>query len=418
MLPQRIQLIAYSTLAVIICYIDRVNISVAIIPMQEQFGWSDSQVGFIFSSFYIGYMLTMALGGYLSDKFGGKLVLGYGVVMWSTFTILTPLAAHNGFFALFIMRVLMGIGEGVTFPAWQSLYARWIPFKERTRAIAFTNSGISIGTIIGYIGTQMIIISLGWEWAFYIFGIVGLVWFIFWNRNVSSYPAEHKKISSKELEYISENAPSSEPAKKILLKDLLLNKPFLAIVAATFANNWSLFVFLSFLPKFIDNELGIDLESRIFVMLIIIPSIISVLALNAGGFFADKMIKNGIKVIKVRKIVNSVGFFGSASCLFLIPLFESISIIIILICITNLFTGAAAGGFGVNHADIGPNSTGTLVGVASTFGMIAGILGNAVSGLVLEITNSWTLIFYIAASLIVMGGLIYLLYASDQKQFE
>ena len=418
MLPQRIQLIAYSTLAVIICYIDRVNISVAIIPMQEQFGWSDSQVGFIFSSFYIGYMLTMALGGYLSDKFGGKLVLGYGVVMWSIFTILTPLAAHNGFFALFIMRVLMGIGEGVTFPAWQSLYARWIPFKERTRAIAFTNSGISIGTIIGYIGTQMIIISLGWEWAFYIFGIVGLVWFIFWNRNVSSYPAEHKKISSKELEYISENAPSSEPAKKIPLKDLLLNKPFLAIVAATFANNWSLFVFLSFLPKFIDNELGIDLESRIFVMLIIIPSIISVLALNAGGFLADKMIKNGIKVIKVRKIVNSVGFFGSASCLFLIPLFESISIIIILICITNLFTGAAAGGFGVNHADIGPNSTGTLVGVASTFGMIAGILGNAVSGLVLEITNSWTLIFYIAASLIVMGGLIYLLYASDQKQFD
>ena len=418
MLPQRIQLIAYSTLAVIICYIDRVNISVAIIPMQEQFGWNDSQVGFIFSSFYIGYMLTMALGGYLSDKFGGKLVLGYGVVMWSIFTILTPLAAHNGFFALFIMRVLMGIGEGVTFPAWQSLYARWIPFKERTRAIAFTNSGISIGTIIGYIGTQMIIISLGWEWAFYIFGIVGLVWFIFWNRNVSSYPAEHKKISSKELQYISENAPSSEPAKKIPLKDLLLNKPFLAIVAATFANNWSLFVFLSFLPKFIDNELGIDLESRIFVILIIIPSIISVLALNAGGFLADKMIRNGMKVVKVRKIVNSIGFFGSAFCLFLIPLFESISIIIILICITNLFTGAAAGGFGVNHADIGPNSTGTLVGVASTFGMIAGILGNAVSGLVLEITNSWTLIFYIAASLIVMGGLIYLLYASDQKQFE
>ena len=418
MLPKRIQLIAYSTLAVIICYIDRVNISVAIIPMQEQFGWSDSQVGFIFSSFYIGYMLTMALGGYLSDKFGGKLVLGYGVVMWSIFTILTPLAAHNGFFALFIMRVLMGIGEGVTFPAWQSLYARWIPFKERTRAIAFTNSGISIGTIIGYIGTQMIIISLGWEWAFYIFGIVGLVWFIFWNKNVSSYPAEHKKISSKELQYISENAPSSEPAKKIPLKDLLLNKPFLAIVAATFANNWSLFVFLSFLPKFIDNELGIDLESRIFVILIIIPSIISVLALNAGGFLADKMIRNGIKVVKVRKIVNSIGFFGSAFCLFLIPLFESISIIIILICITNLFTGAAAGGFGVNHADIGPNSTGTLVGVASTFGMIAGILGNAVSGLVLEITNSWTLIFYIAASLIVMGGLTYLLYASDQKQFE
>ena len=418
MFPQRINLILYSTLAVIICYIDRVNISVAIIPMQDQFGWSDSQVGFIFSSFYIGYMLTMALGGYLSDKFGGKLVLGFGVVLWSIFTILTPLAAHNGFFALFLMRILVGLGEGVTFPAWQSLYARWIPFKERTRAIAFTNSGISIGTIIGYIGTQMIIIAMGWEWAFYIFGIVGLVWFVFWYKDVTSFPSDHKSISSEELKYILKNAPSSEPIKKIPIKDLLLNKPFLAIVAATFSNNWSLFVFLSFLPKFIDNELGIDLESRAFVMLIIIPSIISVLALNAGGYLADKMIKSGIRVIKVRKIVNSIGFFGSAVCLFMVPLFESIFIIILLICTTNLFSGAAAGGFGVNHADIGPNSTGTLVGVASTFGMIAGVIGNAVSGLILEITNSWTLIFHIAASLIVVGGLIYLLFASDQKQFD
>ncbi len=360
----------------------------------------------------------MALGGYLSDKFGGKSVLGWGVVLWSIFTILTPVAAHNGFFALFFIRILMGIGEGVTFPAWHSLYARWIPFNERTRAIAFTNSGISIGTIIGYIGTQMIIIAMGWEWAFYIFGIVGLIWFIFWYKNITSYPNEHKKISSEELAYIQNNAPSSRPVKKIPLRQLLVNKPFLAIIAATFANNWSLFVFLSFLPKFIDNELGIELESSTFVILIIIPSIISVVALNGGGYLADSLIKKGIRVIKVRKILNSLGFFGSAICLFMIPFFESISTIIILICITNLFAGVAAGGFGVNHADIGPSTTGTLVGIASTFGMIAGVVGNAVSGYVLDVTNSWTLIFHFAACLIVIGGLIYLIFASDQKQFD
>tara|TARA_B100000963_G_scaffold273384_1_gene241550 strand:+ start:564 stop:1820 length:1257 start_codon:yes stop_codon:yes gene_type:complete len=418
MIPQRFNLVFYSTLAVIICYIDRVNISVAIIPMQEQFEWSESQVGWIFSSFYLGYMLTMALGGYLSDKFGGKRVLGWGVVLWSIFTILTPIAAHNGFFTLFFIRILMGVGEGVTFPAWHSLYARWIPFNERTRAIAFTNSGISLGTIIGFVGTQMIIIAIGWEWAFYIFGIAGLVWFIFWHENVTSYPSDHKRITYDELTYIQNNAPSSEPAKKIPLKKLLVNKPFLAIIAATFANNWSLFVFLSFLPKFIENELGVDLESSIFIILIIIPSIISVIALNTGGYLADSLIKSGIRVIKVRKILNSIGFFGSAICLFMIPFFESISIIIFLICITNLFTGAAAGGFGVNHADIGPSTTGTLVGIASTFGIIAGAVGNAVSGYVLQFTNSWALVFHIAAALIVIGGFIYLFFASDQKQFD
>ena len=417
-IPRRFLLIFYSTLAVIICYIDRVNISVAIIPMQEQFGWSESQVGLIFSSFYIGYMITMALGGFLADKFGGKRVLGLGVILWSLFTILTPFAAHNGLFALFFIRILMGIGEGVTFPAWHSLYARWIPFKERTRAIAFTNSGIAVGTIIGYIGTQIIIISMGWEWAFYLFGVAGLVWFFFWNKNVTSFPGDHPNISSDELSFIEKNAPSLEPAKKISFKKLLLNKPFLAIIAATFANNWSLFVFLSFLPKFLDNELGIPFESSEFITLMIIPSIISVLALNMGGFLADHLIKKGARVIKVRKTVNSMGFFGSAVCLFMIPFFESISTIVILICVTNLFTGLAAGGFGVNHADIGPNATGTLVGIASTFGMIAGIFGNIISGYVLEVTESWTLVFHIAACLIVIGGVIYALFASDQRQFD
>ena len=154
----------------------------------------------------------------------------------------------------------MGVGEGVTFPAWHSLYARWVPFEERARAIAFTNSGIAIGTIIGYIGTQMIIVYKGWELAFYIFGILGLLWFIFWYRLVSSFPTEHSSISPAELRFITENAPSSTSAKKIPLSKLFLNKPFLAIVSATFANNWSLFIFLSFLPKFINNELGSDVS--------------------------------------------------------------------------------------------------------------------------------------------------------------
>ena len=69
MFPERYKLIFMSFLAVFICYIDRVNISVAIIPMQQQFGWSESQVGLILGSFYFGYVFTMMIGGYLADRF-------------------------------------------------------------------------------------------------------------------------------------------------------------------------------------------------------------------------------------------------------------------------------------------------------------------------------------------------------------
>ena len=99
-IPYRFKVVFLSFLAVFICYIDRVNISVAIIPMQEQFGWSESQVGIILGSFYFGYMITMIIGGYLADKYGGKKVLGYALLIWSLFTIITPFFAYQGLLSL------------------------------------------------------------------------------------------------------------------------------------------------------------------------------------------------------------------------------------------------------------------------------------------------------------------------------
>ncbi|MCY3639770.1 MAG: MFS transporter, partial [Gammaproteobacteria bacterium] len=83
--------------AVFVCYIDRVNISVAAIAMQSEFGWSETTKGLVLSSFFVGYMLTQALAGWLADRFGGKLVLGVAVVWWSLFTVVTPWAAYSSF---------------------------------------------------------------------------------------------------------------------------------------------------------------------------------------------------------------------------------------------------------------------------------------------------------------------------------
>ena len=412
-----------SFLAVFICYIDRVNISVAIIPMQEQFGWSEAQTGIIFSIFYIGYVLTMILGGILADKYGGKTVLGVGVLLWSIFTMLTPFFAYNGFLALLFIRVLIGLGEGITFPSWHSLYARWIPFNERTRSIAITNSGMSVGTIFGYVAAALIIASYSWEWVFYSFGILGLVWFIFWNKNFTSDPRDHKHISSEELELIKSEAPADSKASKLPLRKLLTNLPFIAITVATFCNNWALFTFISYLPKYVNSPmstggLGIELDSAIFIIMILIPTIISVLALICGGYLADSLIKKGFQVLRVRKTVNTIGFLGGATCLSMIPFQDSHVAIIILLCFTNAFSGIAVGGFGVNHADLGPKYTGSLVGLAGGIGMIAAIISPFVAGLILELTGSWFLIFYICTGVLIFGGLFYLVFAETKIQFE
>ena len=422
-IPYRFKVIFLSFIAVFICYIDRVNISVAIIPMQEQFGWSELQVGIVLGTFYVGYMITMTLGGYLADKYGGKKVLGYALIIWSLFTIITPFFAYSGLWWLIFIRILLGLGEGVTFPAWHSIYARWIPFNERTRAVGFTNSGIAAGTVFGYVVAAIIIANYSWEWVFYSFGLMGIFWYFFWQRIVTSYPEDNKNLSNNELQLIKAEAPSNSTPPSIPFLKLIKNWPFLAIAVATFCNNWALFTFISYLPKFInapiaDGGMGIDLGSSAFIYSLLMPSLVAMFSLILGGYISDSFIKKGYKVINVRKTVNSIGFFGSAIFLYLISLQDTLFNAIFLLCLIQLCTGICAGGFGVNHADLGPKYTGTLVGISGSIGMIAAIFSPMVAGLVLEVTRSWDVIFYICSGILVFGGLFYLKFGSADRQFS
>ena len=422
-IPYRFKVIFLSFIAVFICYIDRVNISVAIIPMQEQFGWSELQVGIVLGTFYVGYMISMTLGGYLADKYGGKKVLGYALIIWSLFTIITPFFAYSGLWWLIFIRILLGLGEGVTFPAWHSIYARWIPFNERTRAVGFTNSGIAAGTVFGYVVAAIIIANYSWEWVFYSFGLMGIFWYFFWQRIVTSYPEDNKNLSNYELQLIKAEAPSNSTPPSIPFLKLIKNWPFLAIAVATFCNNWALFTFISYLPKFInapiaDGGMGIDLGSSAFIYSLLMPSLVAMFSLILGGYISDSFIKKGYKVINVRKTVNSIGFFGSAIFLYLISLQDTLFNAIFLLCLIQLCTGICAGGFGVNHADLGPKYTGTLVGISGSIGMIAAIFSPMVAGLVLEVTSSWDVIFYICSGILVFGGFFYLKFGSANRQFS
>jgi len=127
----RHSLVLASFLALFIAYLDRVNISVAAIAMQETLSWSETEKGFVLSSFFIGYMEAQILGGVLADKYGGKRVLLWSLVAWSVFTLLTPVAASASFLALILVRIGLGLGEAPLSPAVLSLFGRWIPENER-----------------------------------------------------------------------------------------------------------------------------------------------------------------------------------------------------------------------------------------------------------------------------------------------
>ena len=424
-IAHRHQVVVLSFLAVFVCYIDRVNISVAIIPMAEELGWSLQTQGTILSSFFIGYLLLQIVGGKLADRFGGKVVLGAGVLIWSFFTIFTPPAALIGLGILIAARVGMGMGEAVTFPSIFSLYAKWVPLKERSRAVGFANSGIPIGTVFALVVTPIVVQVWGWEWAFYSFGMIGIVWWFFWHRMTASDPADHPRISREELALIKQEEGESSPNIRSdasldesgpRIRDFLKCAPVWAIITAHFCNNWSLYVLLSWLPTFVNKGLGVDYSSVGWFAMF--PHIASFIFLNLAGTVADRMIASGMPIIRVRKIMQTIGFGGLAICLSVVGLVDDVWLAIAIMTTGNALGAFVTGGFAVNHMDLAPRHAGTLMGITNTAGTMPGIVGVFVSGLILELTGSWALVFQVTAGVTVFGLVIYLLFASADKLFD
>ncbi len=414
---QRYSLVVLCFCAVFVCYIDRVNISVAIIPMADEFGWDAAVQGWILSCFYFGYLVTQFLGGYLADRYGGKVVLAIGVIWWSAFTVFTPWASALGVAVLVAARVLMGMGEGVTFPSIYALYAKWVPVKERARSMAFSNSGIPIGQVFALLVAPLIAVAWGWEWIFYLFGAVGIVWYAFWHFATAREPAAHPRLSEQEAgEIAADLPPASSSGAQTSTLQLLRSKAVWAIIVAHFCNNWSLYVLLSWLPTFVTRGLGVDFASSGVVSML--PHIVSFVFLNLAGQVADRMVKSGMTVTRVRKTCQTIGFGGLALALMLVGEAESAWLAITIMCAGNALGAFVTGGFAVNHMDIAPNQAGRLMGITNTFATIPGIVGVTVSGFILQATGSWALVFQVAGGVTVFGLIFYLLFASGEKQFD
>lgn len=414
--PHRYTVVLLTFLAVFVCYIDRVNISVAIIPMAAEMGWSPEAQGRVLSSFFIGYLLLQIAGGRLADRFGGKLVLGAGVLLWSLFTVLTPPAAALGFGALILARICMGMGEAVTFPSIYTLYSRWVPLTERSRAVALANSGIPLGTVFALVVTPIVVQHFGWPWAFYLFGAAGVLWYLLWHVQVSSLPGDHPSVSAAELAQIQGGLGVHDEARAVPWRALLTSLPVWAIIVTHFCNNWSLYVLLSWLPTFVNQGLGVDYAAVGWVTMI--PHIASFLFLNVAGSVADRLIAGGMPVIRVRKLMQTIGFGGISAALLVVGFVETAWMAILIMTVGNALAAFVTGGFATNHMDIAPRHAGTLMGITNTAGTIPGIIGVYVTGVILELTGSWALVFGVAAGVTLVGLVFFLLFASGRKLFD
>lgn len=139
--------------------------------------------------------------------------------------------------------------------------------------------------------------------------------------------------------------------------------------------------------------------------------------LNVAGNVADRLIRSGMPVVRVRKLMQSVGFGGIAATLAVVGYVESAWAAIGLMTVGTALGAFVTGGFAVNHMDIAPKYAGTMMGITNTAGTIPGVIGVFVSGLILEWTGSWALVFQVASAITVFGLVFFLAFASGERKF-
>lgn len=399
-----------------IAYIDRVNISVAAIAMQESLGWTEVQKGIVLSSFFVGYLSTQVLGGWMANRIGGRLTLGVALVWWSVFTILTPLAAIYSFGLLIAVRIALGLGEGPLSPAALNLFGKWVPADERSRAVALYSSAAILGTLAALVLTGLLVASYGWHSVFYGFGVVGIIYAIYWFNCVYETPADHPNVSESEQAILAENKPAEGLSDQIPWRKIFSLPCMYALLITYFCTSWSLYVFLSWMPSYFATVHGLKIVGAgAYAM---IPWVAMFVMINVAGWIADGMIRRGISITFVRKLMQTIGLVGSAAFLLVTRQVATPEMALVTLASALGLLAFAYSGSAPNVIDIAPRFGGVIFGVMNTLGTLPGIIGVALTGWLVQTTGSYDSVLLLAAVISFVGAAVYLALGTAEKLIE
>lgn len=410
--PKRWVIVILCFSAFLLCNMDRVNMSIAILPMASEYNWNSTTVGLIQSSFFWGYLLTQIAGGIWADTVGGKRVLAFGVVWWSVATILTPVAAKIGLPFLLVVRALMGIGEGVAMPAMNNLLSKWVPVSERSRSLALVYSGMYLGSVTGLAFSPFLIHQYGWPSVFYSFGSLGTVWVALWLSKAQSSPLEDPELRPAEKRLILSSRVSKEPVKSIPWKAILSKGPVWALIVCHFCHNWGTFILLTWMPTYYNQVLKFNLTES--GLLCVLPWLTMAFSANLGGWIADTLVSRGFSVTSVRKIMQTVGFLGPAFFLTQLSHINSPGMAVLCMACSQGTDAFSQSGLYSNHQDIAPRYSGVLLGLSNTAGVLAGVLGTAATGYILQ-HGSWDDVFKVSVGLYLVGTVIWNLFSTGEE---
>jgi len=395
-----------------VAYLDRVNISIAGISIAAAYHLTNPQLGRVFSAFLAGYALFQTPGGWLADRLGPRRILAAGVVWWGIFTALiaiVPSGIGAPLFFFIAARFLLGVGEAVIYPASNQFVSRWIPMQERGIANGVIFAGVGAGAGLSPPLITYIMVHYGWRSSFWVCAIIGFAVGGVWLLTARDTPAEHPRVSLKELEIIQSGLTiqTGNAAKKQLVPwgRVLKSREVWAVTFSYFCYGYVAWIFFSWFYIYLAQVRGLNLKASAFFAML--PFLAMAACSPLGGAINDRLTKwrgprAGRCILAAFAIVTAGVFLAFGSQV------ES----------ARLASVVLAGGAGALYlsqssfwsvtADIAGGSSGSVSGFMNTGNQIGGFTTSLLTPIIAE-RFGWTASFLVAAGLCVLGAAAWLL---------
>jgi MFS transporter, ACS family, D-galactonate transporter len=370
--------------AIGIGYIDRVVLSVAIPAISKEYNFGPDVSGLLLAAFSWSYFIALVPAGLLIDRYGPKVVLSVGYILWSLACVLTGLAPSLAM--LLVCRVALGVGEAPLYPCGASLAEAGFSEHNRGLASAVYSEGAKIGPAIGAPLAAGLLAFMGWREMFMWVGAGLLIWLPLWLFCVPDLK--------------SARSSSRSTQDKAGWYELLKQRNILGMMLGNFGYLYAFWVYLTWLPSYLIQARGYGLVSAgLFTSL---PFTIFVVVSLISGYVADRLIRSGNSATLVRKSFIGAGLFLATA---IIPavLVQSDSAAAVLFCVSLLGMGISVPNSLAVPAGIAPVGRGAMPGSLSQLaGNFGGAIAPIITGVLLAHGGSFT------SGMMLAGGMLFL----------
>jgi sugar phosphate permease len=393
-----------------ITYIDRVNVSTAAAVFREELHLTNTQVGLVFSAFAYPYLVFQIVGGWVGDRFGARRALTLAGIIWASATLMMGFTA--GLTSILVVRVMLGFGEGATFPVATRAMSDWTPAGKRGFAQGITHSAARLGNALTPPLVAWLIALVTWRGSFIIMGIVSFVWTIAWVLYFRDNPRDHPRITADEIVRLPPFR-TREGLKKDPVPWARLVRRMLPVTAVYFCYGWTLWLYLAWIPQYFLQSYRLNLkDSALFAAGVFFGGVVGD---TLGGIVSDRVYERTNDRNKARRDLVVLGFLGSL--LFMLPILfvHDVAIAAICLSVAFFFSEFTIGPMWAIPMDIAPRYSGSASGLMNTGSALAAILSPLIAGYVIDKTGIWELPFVGSIGLLLAGAILAFWMKPDQE---